>query len=245
MPRKTTTAPAAQESPGTSDLLPASSLLPEAFPGKPDFYWSERDIKNGKERIYLTSEIHAGWKYFTASQEVRISKEFPEGYEADIGYKYKHGPGKVDPKTGQPMEEKAKPTMIWMFRAWHVEREEMVVAVVGSSTLQKRIAKLLDNEEFGMTPRGICNFYLTVYRDPEAEKAADTYDATAALRVCGNQAAIEEAAKPFYAERYWRGLNPLEPDQEPPAALPKVPATARDENGADIEASVSDGDDDW
>ncbi len=230
-----------------ADLIPATSLLPPAFgDSKPEHYWAPSDIPEGSSvKLFLTSEIFAGWKYFTLNHEVRLSQEFPKGYEAEIGYKYNHGKGKVD-KDGNPAEEKAKPRGVWMARAWFVEQERMVVAVIDSYTLQQKIAKILQNEEYGMTPSGICNFYLTVFRDAKPATPAATYDATGALRVLRNKQATIEAAKPFFPENYWVGLNPMEPPAEPAeAGVPVLPATARDENGADTEVSVQGDDYKW
>ncbi len=223
-----------------ADLIPAASLLPAAFgDSKPEFYWAPSDIpEGGSVKLYLTSEIHAGWKYFTLNHEVRLSQEYPKGYEGEIGYKYNHGPGKTD-KDGKPLEEKAKPRTVWMARAWLVEEERMVAAVIDSFTLQSKIAKILQNDEFGMAPNGICNFYLTVFREAKPATPAATYDATGALRVLRNKQAGAEATKPFFPANYWAGLNPLVAAAEPPAAgVPVLPATARDENGADTEVSV-------
>lgn len=231
----------------STQLIPASSLLPPAFgDSKPDFYWSPSDIaEGGSVKLYLTSEIHAGWKYFTLNREVRLSQEFPKDYEADIGYKYNHGPGKTD-KDGRPAEEKAKPRGVWLVRAWLVEEERMVAATIDSFTLQGKIAKILQNEEYGMTPSGVCNFYLTVFRDAKPATPAATYDATGSLRVLRNKRAHEEAAKPFYPENYWRGLNPLEPTTTPPEnAGAALPPTVRDENGADTEVSVGEASYEW
>ena len=231
-----------------AELIPASSLLPAAFnDSKPEFYWAPSEVaEGGSSKLYLTSEVHAGWKYFTLNREVRLSQEYPKGYEDEIGYKYNHGPGKTD-KDGRPLEEKAKPRSVWMVRAWLVEEERMVAAVIDSFTLQSRISKILQNEEYGMTPTGVCNFYLTIFREANPATPAATYDATGALRVLRNKRAHEEAAKPFFPENYWRGLNPLEAGAEPPEKLAAVlPPTARDENGADAEVTVgAEGDYKW
>lgn len=224
----------------STQLIPAASLLPAAFgDSKPDFYWSPSDIpEGGSVKLYLCSEFHAGWKYFTLNREVRLSQEYPKGYESEIGYKFNHGPGKTD-KDGKPMEEKASPRGVWLARAWLVEEERMVAATIDSFTLQKKIGLILQNEEFGMTPSGICNFYLSIFRDAKPATPAATYDATGNLRMLRNKRAAEEAAQPWFPENYWRGLNPLEAATEPPAAAgAAIPPTVRDENGADTEVTV-------
>jgi len=184
--------------------IPAASLLPAAFAsGKPEWIWSPRDIpEDSSRKIFLTSEIIAGWKYFTMNREIRLSKEYPADYEKDIGYKYNHGPGKTD-KDGKPAEEKSKPTGLWLVRAWLVEEERMVAAVIDSFPLQSQIQKALQNDEFLMLDEGVTNFYLTIFHDKN---------------------------------------NPLEAPTEPPAnaGVPAgLPATVRDENGADLEAAVA------
>lgn len=115
----------------------------------------------------------------------------------------------------------------------------MVAATIDSFTLQKKIGLILQNEEFGMTPSGICNFYLSIFRDAKPATPAATYDATGNLRMLRNKRAAEEAAQPWFPENYWRGLNPLEAATEPPAAAgAAIPPTVRDENGADTEVTV-------
>lgn len=229
-----------------AELIPAASLLPAAF-GKADIYWTPADVpEGGNVKLFITSEIHAGWKYYTLDREVRVFQEYPKGYEREIGYKFNHGPGKAD-RDGNPMEQKAKPRSIWMFRAWIVEKEQMVVAVIDSFTLHNKIAKILQCEEYGMTPKNICNFYLTIYREARPSSPAATYDATGHLRALNNKQAHLEAAKPFFPENYWLGINPLEAPAEPTAdaGIPVLPATARDENGADTEVSVEREDYQW
>lgn len=222
-----------------ADLIPASTLLPPAFDGdKPECYWSPSDIsEGGSVKLYLCSEIHAGWKYFTLSREVRLSQDYPSGYEDEIGYKFNHGPGKTD-RDGKPMEEKAKPRGVWLARAWLVEEERMVAAIIDSWTLQSRIGKIMQNQEFGMTPNGIVNFYLTVFREKDPRTPAETYDVTGSLRVLRNKTAYQKAAEPWFPENYWLGLNPLEAAAEPPARAAALPPTVRDENGADTEVEV-------
>lgn len=231
---------------GTLDLIPAATLLPPAFKDKPDFYWAPSEIPEGSSlKLYLCSEIHAGWKYFTLNKEVRLSQEYPKGYEQEIGYKFNHGPGKTD-KDGKPMEDRATPRGVWLFRAWVVEQERMVAAVIDSYTLQQKIAKILVNEEYGMTPSGVTNFYLTIFHEAKPATPANTYDATGALRMLRNKTAMEEAAKPFYPENYWRGCNPLEPPAEAPTSSGKaLPPTVRDANGADEEVFVDKPSYDW
>lgn len=218
--------------------IPAASLLPPAFnSGKPDWIWSPRDIpEDSSRKLFIASEIFPGWKYFTINKDVRLSKEFPSDYEKDIGYRYGHGPGKTD-RDGKPAEEKSKPSSIWLVRCWLVEEERMVAAVIDSYPLQTQIQKALQNDEFLLLDSGICNFYLTVFHDKNPSSPALTYTAQASLRTLRNKGAYQEAGKPFYSESYFRGLNPLEAPAEPPANA-GLPATVRDEHGADLEATV-------
>lgn len=233
-----------------SDGIPASSLLPPAFgdKAKPTNYWSQSDVpEDGKERLYITSEIHSGWKYFTTGKEVRLSKDYPTGFETEIGYKYGHGPGKTDPATGTAKEERDKPRMVWLLRAWHVERKKMVAATIDSFTLQSQIHKILENEEYRQLPNGLCNFYLTIHRDSRPASPAATYMATGTLRVCQSKDAIKAAAEPWWPESYWKGLHPLEDPAAPPPAG-SMPATLRDEHGADTDVVVKNNnqdDEDW
>jgi len=219
--------------------IPAASLLPPAFGGgKPEWIWSPRDIpEDASRKLYLSSEIIAGFKYYTVNKEVRLSKEFPSDYEKDIGYRFNHGPGKTD-RDGKPMEEKSKPAGIWLVRAWLVEDERMVAAVIDSFPLQGQIQKALQNEEFLMLDEGITNFYLTIFHDKNPASPALTYTAQASLRTLRNKKAYAEAAKPFYSESYWKGLNPLEAPAAPPANA-GLPATVRDQHGADLEAVIN------
>lgn len=219
--------------------VPAASLLPPAFDGsKPAWIWTPRDIPEDQNRkLYLTSEISSGWRYYTLNREVKLSKEFPADYEKDIGYKYNHGPGKVD-KEGKPAEERAKPTGTWLVRAWLVEEERMVAAVIDSFSLQSQIQKLLQNEEFMLLDTMITNFYLTFFHDKKPATPALTYTVQGSLRVLRNKQAYEEATRPFYPDSYWKGLNPLEQPTQPPANA-GMPATVRDENGADLEAEIN------
>lgn len=216
--------------------IPAAALLPPAFGDLPDHFWRPNDIEKGQqERIFPSSPIVSGWRYFTINREIRLSADYPTNFEADIGYKYNHGPGKVD-KEGNPAEEKAKPTGVWIMRAWHVEREEMICAIIDSFGLQKKIQKIYSNEEFMMLDSGIANFYLTIFHDAKPATPAYKYDATGSLRTLRNDAAYDEAAKGWYPENYWAGLNPLEPrasQQQALARLADLPASVRDENGAD------------
>lgn len=222
--------------------IPATALIPQAFTDsdKPACYWSPSDLKEGTSlKLFITSEIHAGWKYFTVNREVRLSKEFPKNYKDDIGYKFNHGPGKAN-KDGQPMEDKAKPRSLWLFRAWIVEQERMVAAVVDSMTLHKRFAKIMADPEYMLLSTGICNFYLTIFREKDPQSPADTYDATGSMRVLRNKKAAKEALKPWFPENYWLGLNPLEPaEEEAPNPGPSLPPTVRDENGADEVVNVN------
>jgi hypothetical protein len=223
--------------------IPAASLLPQAFnAGKPDWIWSPRDIpEDGSRKLFLTSEIVAGWRYYTVNKEIRLSKEFPADYEKDIGYKWNHGPGKTD-KDGKPAEEKSKPTGIWLVRAWLVEDERMVAAIIDSFPLQGQIQKALQNDEFLMLDEGVTNFYLTIFHDKNPASPALTYTAQASMRTLRNKKAYKEAGEPFYSENYWKGLNPLDAPAEPPAnaGVPAgLPATVRDEHGADHEAVIN------
>lgn len=218
--------------------IPAAALLPPAFGELPDHFWRPNDVeKGGQARIFPASPISSGWRYFTVDREIRLSPDYPSGYEADIGYKFNHGPGKVD-KEGRPAEEKAKPASIWIMRAWHVERERMICAIIDSFSLQKKIQKIYANDEYLMLDSGISNFYLTIFHDAKPSTPANTYDATGSLRTLRNEQAYVEAAKPWFPENYWAGLNPLEPraDQEAAAEAARaarLPATVRDANGAD------------
>jgi hypothetical protein len=218
--------------------IPAASLLPPAFDaGKPDWIWAQRDIPEGSNRkLYITSEIQSGFRYFSVNREIRLSKDWPADYEKDIGYKFNHGPGKTD-KDGKPLEEKSKPSSVWLFRAWLVEEERMVAAVIDSFPLQGQIQKALMNDEFLMLDRGITNFYLTIFHDKDPAMAALTYTCQASLRTLRNAKAYEQAGLPFYGANYWKGLNPMEALTEPPANA-GLPATVRDENGADQEAVI-------
>ena len=226
--------------------IPAASLLPPAFGGgKPDWIWSQKDVpEDGNRKLFLTSEIISGFKYFTLNREVRLSREFPRDYEKDIGYKYNHGLGRTD-ADGNPMEQRATPSGVWLFRAWLVEEERMVAAVIDSFPLQTSIHQAMQNEEFMMLDAGITNFYLTIFHTKKPASPALKYTAQGSLRTLRNNKAYEEAANPFYSESYWKGLNPLEAPTEPPAVA-GLPATVRDQHGADLEATVpQQGDYNW
>lgn len=218
--------------------IPASALIPPAFhASKPDWHFKPSDIpEDGSLKLFLTSEIASGWRYYTLSKQVKLSKTYPEGFEADIGYKFGHGPDKPEGK-----QEKASPTGIWLVRAWLVEKERMVAFIVDSFNLQGQFEKIFKNPEFQMLDTGITNFYLEVFNDKNPATPALKYTATGNLRVLKNRKATLEAAKPWFPDNFFIGLNPLEPPTEPPTAPsePSLPATRRDENGADHEVALN------
>lgn len=226
---------------------PASTLIPPAFERSnvPDFVFQLKDLPSDDKglKFFLASAFTRGFRYFTENGDIRLSLAFPEDFTKDIGYKYGHGPGKTD-KDGNPKLERSYPSEIWLARAWVVEQKRMVALIIHSPTVMKRLAKLMRNEEYLMLAKGICNFYLTLFRDENAKSPSDTYDVTTEARVLRNDQAYTEAAKPWHPERYFRGLNPFEADPEPPSAA--TPATVRDENGADLDIEMRKEDDaDW
>lgn len=224
--------------------VPASLLLPSNFSGgRPDWIFEPKNINKGESRkFYIASAFHSGYKYFTLNKEVRLSQEYPENWEAEIGYKYKHGPGRVDHE-GNPCEEKATPNSLWLIRAWLVEEERMVAFVIESYPLQVSIQQAIsNNEEFLFLDTGLTNFYLTVFHNRDPAQKALTYTAQASHRVCQNQRAYEAAMQEFYPDQYFKGLNPFEAPMEPSSsasrAAARFPAAARDADGADLEVSI-------
>ena len=222
--------------------IPASDLIPAAFGSakKPDWIFTLRDIPMDQSRkFFLSSQFSRGYQYYTENGDIRLSEDFPTNYADDIGYAYKHGPGKVDDK-GNPMEDRAHPSEVWIARAWLVEEERMVTLKVDSNPLMKSFHKLFQDSNFMLQETGIANFYITIYRESGKDGAPPKYDATASLRPLMNDTAYEQATKPFYPENYWQNLNPMEPAAEPPAtkAAPARKPRARDENGADMDIAI-------
>ena len=222
--------------------IPASALIPPAFnSAKPEWNFRPSDVpEDGSAKLFLTSEITAGWRYFTMNRQVKLSKTYPADFAADIGYKYGHGPDK-----GPDKQEKASPTGLWLVRAWYVEKERMVAFVIDSFTLQGQLEKIFKNDEFQMLDTSITNFYLEIFNDKNPATPANKYSATGNLRVLKNRKAAAEAAKPWFPDNFFLGLNPLEAPTEPPSAPsePSLPATRRDEDGADHEVALrKDGD---
>lgn len=229
-----------------STTIPASDLIPPAFgsSSKPEWIFTLRDIpldgdptKNNR-KFYLTSKFEQGYRYYTVNSEVRLSREFPDDYARDIGYKYGHGPGKTD-ESGNPKEEHAKPDVIWLVRAWCVEDKRMVALVVDSYPLMSKIQKILTtNDEFAMVQEtNVTNFYLTIFREPKpGNPKASQYDATGNLRPTRSKELLEAAKLPFFPEAYFKGLNPLVPPSDELATTSAgLPPTVRDANGADEE----------
>jgi hypothetical protein len=217
--------------------IPASALIPPAFhASKPEWHFKPSDVpEDGSAKLFLTSEITAGWRYYTLNRQVKLSKDYPADFAADIGYKYGHGPDK-----GPDKQEKASPTGIWLVRAWLVEKERMVAFIIDSFTLQGQLEKIFKNDEFQMLDTSITNFYLEIFNDKNPATPANKYSATGNLRVLKNRKAAVEAAKPWFPDNFFRGLNPLEAPTEPPSAPadPSLPATRRDEDGADHEVAI-------
>lgn len=221
--------------------LPAASLIPPAFgSGKaPEWIFTLRNIPIDQDRkFFLASQFSRGFQYYTINGDIRLSQEFPADYAKDIGYAYKHGPGKVNDK-GEPMEDKAYPTEVWIARAWFVEEERMVALKIDSSKLMKRLHKLFQDDNFLLQENGIANFYITIFREGGKDGAPTQYDATASLRPLMNEKAYEEAAKPFFPDNYWANLNPFVAQAEPPSQTSTgVKPSARDENGADMDMTI-------
>ncbi len=239
-----------------SAQIPASDLIPSAFgtSNKPEWIFTLRDIpldsdpKKNNRKFYLTSRFEQGYRYYTINSEVRLSREFPEDYAREIGYKYGHGPGKTD-EHGQPKLEHAKPDTIWMVRAWCVEDKRMVALIIDSYPLMGKIQKILTiNDEFALSQEtNVTNFYLTIFREPkQGTTKASTYDAAGSLRPTRSKELLEAAALPFFPDAYFKGLNPLVPPSDVIASGDHLPATVRDEHGADEEIALrSDDDGDW
>jgi hypothetical protein len=229
--------------------IPASSLIPPAFNAeRPEWIWEPKFLDKGDTRfISMTSEIYWGWRYYTPDREVRLSLEYPADYEADIGYAFKNGPGKTD-KDGNPAEKKAKPKNVWLFRGWLVQDKKMVAVVIDNFFIQSKMQKEFDNPEMMLMNTGVSNYYLEIEKNPRDAIPALQFDTVTHLRPCGSKACLEQAKAPFYPERFWLGLNPLEAGTEPPAnaGKPGLPATTRDNNGAEEEAVVTkEADLDW
>jgi hypothetical protein len=237
----------------TAAGIPASSLIPPAFDAdRPDWIWEPKFLKEGETRkLYMTSEIFSGWRYFTMNNEVRLSqKQFPvDSYIDEIGYAFGHGPGKTD-KEGKPAENKAKPRGCWLFRAWLAEDKKMVAFVSDNYFVHQGVnQELSNNSELLMLSSGISNFYLEI-KKTDSKVPSQAFYIRAHLRPCGSKDCLAQLAQPFFPDRYWMGLNPLEAGAEPPpnAGKPRLPATARDGNGAEEEVALQSeggGDDDW
>ena len=231
------------------DGIPASSLIPPAFNAeRPDWIWEPKFLdKGGKAILYMTSEIFWGWRYYTADREVRLSLEYPSDYESDIGYAFKNGPGKTD-NEGKPAEKKAKPKNVWLLRAWLAREKKMVAAVIDNFFIQSEMQQQFDNPQLMLLANGVSNYYLEIVRNARDSVPALAYKTTAHLRPCGSKACLEQAKEPFFSERYWLGLNPLEAGSEAPAnaGKPGLPATTRDSNGAEQEVGPAKEEDlDW
>lgn len=217
--------------------IPAEALIPPAFSGgKPEWHWKPSDVpEDGMHRLYLCSEFIGGWRYYTMNRQVRLSKDYPENFAEDVGYKYGHGPDK-----GEDKQQKSSPSSFWLARCWHVERQRMVAAVFDSRTIQQGIQKIFRNPEYQMLDTGITNFYLSVFHDKEPASAALTYSVTGDIRQLKNRTAAAELKNPWFPDQFFLGHNPLEqPTQPPAAAKPSLPATVRDENGADEEVQLA------
>jgi hypothetical protein len=225
--------------------IAAKSLLPPAFSNVPNWAWEPKQIAEGSnEIIYLTSPFEAGWRYYTKNKTIHLSKEYPEGWENDVGYAYGHGPGKVDEKTGEPKEERGKPSGCWLFRGWLVKEGRMAACTIGSYGLQLSIEQALENPEFKlMQPSSIANFYFTFFHNKNPASKNLKFTVTAAARPMQSADAKAAAKLPWYPEAYWLGLNPFEEPTNPPAnaGQPGLPATTFDENGSESEVPFSEG----
>ena len=195
------------------------------------------------QRFYVCSvKQMSGWMYYAADGSIRLSQDYPDDYEAYIGYKYGHGAGKTD-ADGTPKEDKASPDRVLLMRLWSVDQGKMVAAAIDRSPLQKQIAKDFSNPQyyFEQDDAGACvsNFYLEFVHDSRPIQKALTYTVTSHLRPTTARPIYEAAAKPWYPENYWRSLNPFEAPTTPPekAGIPVLPATVSDENGAEEEVA--------
>jgi hypothetical protein len=226
--------------------IPASEIFPPAFSNVvPEWIWRPKDVDKGKSvRLYVCSQSSIGWRYYTLNREIRLSKDFPTDYAEDIGYRYGHGPGKVDEKTGEPKEERDKPTQSCLLRVWHVENERMVAAVIDTWTLLQQLDQIFSNPEFNLNDQAgmVSNFYLQVFHN--ANMGAMTYTAQSFLRPSENPTMFAAASQPWYPDQYWLGLNPFEAPATPPANAGRPAAerpvleVLRDPHGADHEMEL-------
>lgn len=231
-------------------LVPAAQLFAAFNGGAPSWMWRPKDINpGGSIRAYLTSKPESGWRYYNKDRDAVLSTEYPENWEENIGYAFGHGPGKVDKETGQPKEDKDYPRRICLARLWIVETKEMVAAVIDSKTLQGRLAQICDNPGFGMLCNAegtmVSNFYLQFFHNKNVAPAM-TYMVDGHLRPTQDERVWIEAAKPWYPEQFWQGLNPFEAPTTPPpnAGKPALPSTAFDDHGAEHEIAPETPDDD-
>lgn len=201
--------------------FPASSWLPAEFDDVPDWSFSLRDLKpETPQRFYLTSQIHKCWRYFDQKNRPKLSIDFPNNYEDDIGNAYKSE------------VEKAKPSTIWYVRAWHVEGKKMVCLVIDSFPIMKRIGKelranaqLMIAGEIEGSPLGVSNFYLEFVRDSAPVTPALTYLCDIHLRPTQSDVLRTAAMLPWYPENYPHNINPLQPAPEAPAPTGVMPTT--------------------
>ena len=237
--------------PSELQQIPASQILPTAFNSQtPEWLWRPKDIpKGGSNSMYLLSTGFAGWRYYSLKKEVKLSVDFPENYEDDIGYKYKHGPNVVNPK-GEPMEEKDRPVKLLLFRVWIKECNAMRCAVIDSWPLQQSIAQIFSNPElmlFGSESDGFCsNFFLQIHHNNQPASASLTYTAHGFVRPPQNEQMLMAAADPWCPENYFQGLNPFEPPAQPPVITPPPGTdTVRTREGADLRAQPAQRDERW
>jgi hypothetical protein len=227
--------------------IPASEYITAFTGGVPDWIWRLKDIPPGKTaKCYVCSPLTSGWRYYRLNKEVALSVEYPTEYEGDIGYAFGHGPGKVDAE-GQPLEDRARPTKIMLVRLWHVEEGQMVAAIIDSNPILKRLSRIFSNPDFAMILHEnngpdclVSNFYLEFFHDKNPAQKGMTYQVDGHLRPTQNPVVIEEAAKPWYPDNYWQGLNPFEAPAEPPprAGIVRKPAPVYDENGAETPSAA-------